>query len=126
MRTVTVFVFVAVVGVVSTASAQTVKDGELSGQILSAGATAAPGTSVTLLTTPATGFYVLTHAVLSGCTGSISASGFGPIVSHGNSSSSYTPGIALPPSSTITCTSDACSTPAIPATCVITGVLSKK
>ena len=125
--------------IASTSNAQTIKNGGLNGKIVSASnsSVAIDGTQAPIYVTPASGHFVLTQlgSALSGdalsCTHTISFSaskfGFlrafypqGPLPSE--FLAKFEPGIALPPSSTISCAVLDCGDGT---DCYITGVLEK-
>lgn len=123
---------------VSAAVGMNFKNG-LSGKIVSASNSSVSNGPATIYTTPATGHFILTRigTAATGDAGvcsnlSFAASNFGPIrtVFPNRASeqftASFTPGIALPASSTISCApSSDCAPLANPTDCYITGVLEK-
>jgi hypothetical protein len=123
--------FVAAVGSVAllatVAHAQSVKKSTLSGVLTSASATAPlAGTPQTVLTTPATGFFILTQACATtpgvGQT-TFTAGALGTIVTSTNDECTvFTNGVAIPVSTAIQCTSGTGSNE----NCMVTGVLSSK
>ena len=118
------------------AFAQTVKQGNVSGTLLSAsGSAPMGGTDGAILTTPASGAFVLTQICTTGEPGSnngdnaqVVGSTVGVIAqSYGadlGSCTVYTPGLAIPPGEELRCVQGGASTGAV--RCTVTGVLSKK
>jgi hypothetical protein len=128
---------VAVLALAGPALGQTVKKGTLSGTVVSASATApSGGTQADLLTTPATGSFLLTQLCLVGApgfnnveNGHVAGSTLGRIAqvyTDGNlgSCSTWEPGLAIPAGETLRCVQTGAS--AGPLACTITGVQSKK
>jgi len=119
------------------AFAQAVKQGNVSGTLVSAsGSAPMGGTDALILTTPASGAFVLTQICTAGTPGSnnevqarVVGSTLGPIAqSYGTDSlgacTVYTPGLAIPPGEELRCVQGGASASAV--TCTVTGVLSKK
>ena len=107
---------------VGASHAQQFKKGTLSGIVVTASVTAAPGTSPVVLTTPPNGAYVVTQAFQVGGCGSINASGFGRVPVG-----DFSPGLALPANSTVTCDNPGCGPGTPPAVqCILTGVQTDK
>lgn len=117
--------------------AQSVKNGGLSGQLLSGSASALTGgTDATILTTPANGVFVLTQICTMGTPGAnnennafVAGGTIGRIAQvYGSdalgSCTSYAPGIALPSSEELRCVQAGASPSAV--TCSVTGVVSAK
>jgi hypothetical protein len=131
-------IFVSSLAFVSGAAlAQTVKQGNVSGTLVSASGTAPMGgTEVAILTTPASGAFVLTQICTTGAPGSnnednvrVVGSTIGALAqSYGTgnlgSCTVYTPGLAIPPGEELRCVQGGASSGA--ASCTVTGVLSKK
>ena len=120
-------VSVAAVLIGTSAQAQSIKKSTLSGTLTSAGAVAtAAGTPVTIFTTPASGFFILTQACsttpgVSNVT--FTAGTVGTIVtSTSDECTQFINGIAIPVSTAIQCASGTGSNE----NCMITGVLSTK
>jgi hypothetical protein len=124
---------------VESASAQAVKQGNLSGTIVSASAVALTGGSdAVLLTTPASGAYVLTQVCIQSTPGAnnneqaqILGSTVGRIAlilpevgTDGGACTTFSPGFFLPAGEELRCAQGGVSASAI--TCSVTGVLSKK
>lgn len=120
-----------------TASAQVVKQGNLSGTLVSASGTApSAGVDGPILTTPASGAFVLTQLCTAGTPGQnngenarVVGGTLGVITQqYGDSTlgscTVYTPGVAIPPGEELRCVQIGAS--AGPVTCTVTGVLSKK
>jgi hypothetical protein len=119
------------------ALAQTVKQGNVSGTVLSAsGSAPMGGTDGPILTTPPSGTFVLTQICTTGASGSnnednvqVVGSTIGAIAQSyatGNlgSCTVYTPGLAIPPGEELRCAQGGASSGAV--RCTVTGVLSKK
>lgn len=110
MRVRTMILLVALVLVATAAQGQEVVNSTVSGTLMSASAEVGPGGgSVTVFTTPQTGFFILTQAA-----GFLRGSTFGPIPNG-----TYVPGVALPQGETLIC-------PGFPMSgnqCLVTGVL---
>jgi len=136
MLRVAIFVF-GLAFVSGPAFAQTVKQGNLSGTLVSASATAPMGgTDAVILTTPASGAFVLTQICTAGTPSSnnednarVVGSTLGPSAqSYGTDSlgacTVYTPGLAIPPGEELRCAQGGASGSAV--TCTVSGVLSKK
>jgi hypothetical protein len=108
--------------------AQTIKGGGLNGQVLTAGVAVPANSSATVFTTPASGFFILTQ-VCSGfasCIGNLTVAGLGSIPAadnNGGSCQSFAPGLALPQNTAVSC-ANRCTSQG--ATCLITGVVTKK
>ena len=128
MKLILVLPFVVALSVTS-ARAQSFKKGNLSGVIQSFSATVAAGGSATVMTTPASGFFIMTQWCSDFSSGTLSASGLGALPRDGSGTpsgtvsercTSYSPGIALPASSTVSYANPGVS----PQTIAITGVLS--
>jgi hypothetical protein len=122
--TIVVVGVVAALVVVRPSEAQVIKNGSLSGVVVSKGIVLqAPG-SAPVFTTPAAGkgVFVLTQFCRSNCP-DLSGSTLGKIGDNGIGCTTYSPGIAFPPGETLTCTSQGCDF-AVP--CTITGVVTKK
>jgi len=130
-------VLFAAVLVAALASAQTVKKGTLSGTVVSATATNPSGGSVVnLLTTPASGSFLITQVCFRGTNGSnngdnlyIEGSSIGRVANAYESGadascSTWNPGFALPPGETLSCGQEGAS--ADPGYCTLTGIQSKK
>ncbi len=75
----------------TSADAQQLKRGELTGTVVSASATAPPLSSVSLLTAPASGHFIVTQV----CGGPIEGSTIGTL-SFGGGCTEFVPGFALP------------------------------
>jgi len=136
MLRVAIFVF-GLAFVSSPVLAQNLKAGNLSGTVVSASATAPMGgTDALILTTPASGAFVLTQVCTAGAPGSnnednvrVVGSTVGPIAQSYvtgdlGSCTVYTPGLAIPAGEELRCVQSGASGGA--ATCTVTGVLSKK
>lgn len=133
-----ILIFVCSLAFVSgPAFAQAVKQGNVSGTLVSAsGSALTGGTDALILTTPASGAFVLTQICTAGTPGSnnedevrVVGSTLGPIAqSYGTDSlgvcTAYTPGLAIPPGEELRCVQAGASGSAV--TCTVTGVLSKK
>ena len=117
--------------------AQSVKNGGLSGQVLSGSASALTGgTDTTILTTPANGVFVLTQICTMGTPGSnnennafVSGATIGRIAQQYatdglGSCTQYAPGILIPSSEELRCVQSGASSSAV--TCSVTGVVSSK
>jgi hypothetical protein len=136
MLRVAIFVL-SLVFVSGPAFAQAVKQGNLSGTVVSASGTAPMGgTDALILTTPASGAFVLTQICTAGAPGSnnednvrVVGSTVGPIAQSYDtgdlgSCTAYTPGLAIPAGEELRCVQSGASGGA--ASCTVTGVLSKK
>jgi hypothetical protein len=119
------------------AFAQAVKQGNVSGTLVSAsGSAPTGGTVATILTTPASGAFVLTQICTAGTPAAnnevqvrVVGSTLGPIAQSYDTGSLgtctvYTPGLAIPPGEELRCVQGGASASAV--TCTVTGVLSKK
>jgi hypothetical protein len=126
--TLTIFSVILLVVGIGASQAQSLKKGTLSGEVVTASVTAAPGTSPTVITAPPTGAYIVTQAFQIGGCGSINASGFGrvPVVLP-DGTGEFSPGLALPPNSTVTCDNPGCGPGTPPSVqCILTGVQTTK
>ena len=118
MQATAVMVAAIVLSLVTSAPAvaQQIKNGTVSGTLMSATAAVPMGSSVTVFTTPSAGPFILIDVCAEfGIT--ISVSRFGPI----GRCFFFRPGLALPRSATITCTNKGDED----GVCTIIGVLSK-
>ena len=89
---------------IGSAHSQQLKDGALSGEVLSASAVVSFGTTGSVLLVPNDRFYVLTQACREGFgTATLAGSTLGPVVTS-NPCLTYTPGIAFQPGEEITFT----------------------
>jgi hypothetical protein len=122
--TIVVVGVVAALVVVRSSEAQVIKNGALSGVIVSKSIAVPASSSAPVFTTPAAGkgVFVLTQFCRSNCP-ELSGSTLARIGDNGSGCTTYSPGIALPPGETLTCTSSGCD-PGAP--CTITGVVTKK
>ena len=107
------------------AKAQSVKAGGPAGVVMSASVPAPPGAVVTVFTTPATGFFLVTTACFPIVSFGVTASGFGKIPASDNCIH-YAPGLLVPASSTITCDYSCFGCTSTGVACTISGVLTKK
>lgn len=107
---------------VTSAQAQQVKKGELSGTILSGGVSVPASSSLVVFTAPATGNFILTTF----CARDVALSGntVGPIAPADSDEPClvFVPGFAIPSGEVLTCTNDEVD----PGICSVSGVLSKK
>jgi hypothetical protein len=121
----------------SAVSAQVVKQGTVSGTIVSATATTAGGgTDAVLLTTPASGAFILTQVCMIGTPGAnnernaqIVGSTLGRLATAAPDSdlgfcTTFTPGLFLPSGEELRCTQVGASGSSV--TCTVTAVVSKK
>jgi hypothetical protein len=116
---------VALVLYVNPANAQAVKNGGPTGTVVSASVPAPPGSTPIVYTTPATGFFLLTTACFPVVSFGISASGFGRIPAS-DFCVHYSPGLALPQNSTLTCNYSCAGCTSSGVTCTIAGVLTRR
>jgi hypothetical protein len=116
---------VALVLNASLAGAQTIRSGGPSGTLVSASVPAPPGSAPIVYMTPATGFFVLTTACFPLVSFGVSASGFGRIPAD-DFCIHYSPGLALPQSSTITCNYSCPGCTSTGVNCTVGGVVTKK
>ncbi len=110
---------------VADADAQSVRNGGPSGTVVSASVPAPPGSVPVVYTTPATGYFILTTACFPITSFGISASGFGRIPAS-DFCVHYSPGLALPQSSTVSCNYSCAGCTSSNIACTIAGVHSKK
>lgn len=106
----------------ATAIAQTVKNGEISGIIVSKSVSIPASSSANLYTTPATGYFIITQACSTGSYMPLSGSGIGEIARLNSSCQTFTPGFVVPAGTTLSCYNEYAFT----SSCNVTGVLSKK
>ncbi len=106
----------------ATAIAQTVKNGELSGTIISKSVTIPAASSANVYTTPAAGFFVLTQICSSTNNIVLTGTTMGEIHRNQTDCQSFTPGIVMPAGETLSCYNQYGN----PFSCVITGILTKK
>ena len=116
-------IFVAALPIIllcSAAQAQTISKSTLSGTILTKGVTAPAHGTATILTTPATGFFILTQTCGTPpiSFGTVVVSNFG-----GSNCTVHTPGLAVPAGTPIICDNTERD---FAFHCFVTGVLSKK
>jgi hypothetical protein len=105
----------------TTVTAQTVKNGEISGIIVSKSVSIPATSSANLYTTPATGFFIITQACSVSSNIPLSGSGIGEITRL-NGCQTFTPGFVVPAGTTLSCYNEYGFTSG----CTVTGVLSKK
>jgi len=122
--TIVVVGVVAALVIVRASEAQVIKNGALSGVVVSKSIAVPVSSSAPVFTAPAAGkgVFVLTQFCRSNCP-ELSGSTLGRIGDNSTGCTTYTPGIALPPGEVLTCTSSGCDSP-VP--CTITGVVTKK
>lgn len=119
----------AVVAFAQPAEAQSVTKSTLSGVMVTKSVDIADSTAAPVYTTPAStgGFFILTqYCTTNPGPGSVtlSAANLGQIVvSTNDECTTYSPGIAIPAASAITCTNEGTGSTE---SCMITGILSKK
>ena len=107
------------------AHAQSVRNGGPSGTVVSASVPTPPGSTPTAYTTPATGFFLLTTACFPVTSFGVTASGFGRIPAS-DFCIHYSPGLALPQNSAVTCNYSCPGCTSSGAHCTIAGVLTRK
>jgi hypothetical protein len=122
--TIVVVAMVATLIGVRAVEAQVIKNGALSGVVVSKSIVLEQPSAVAIYTTPPAGkgVFVLTQFCRSNCP-DLSGSTLGKIGDNGLGCTSYSPGIAFPPGETLTCTNTGCGF-SVP--CTITGVVTKK
>jgi hypothetical protein len=122
--TIVVVGMVAALVVVRAAEAQVIKNGELSGIVVSKSLVLQSSGFAPIFMMPAAGkgVFVLTQFCRSNCP-DLSGSTLGRIGDTGPGCTTYSPGIAFPPGETLTCTSAGCD---FTVPCTITGVVTKK
>lgn len=116
---------VALVFHASLAGAQIIRSGGASGTVVSASVQAPPGSAPIVYTTPSTGFFILTAACFPLVSFGVSATGFGRIPAD-DFCIHYSPGLALPQSSTITCNYSCPGCTSTNVSCTVSGVVTKK